>query len=138
MLAATSSFADEKTQQGKDPITDSLNDGQRQICQGEATRTDGVDAMQQQTNVHFYDGQNDVFVLVNEVDNTVDVVTYANGKLTRLSDTVDVVAGVHELSLIFRPKSVAIVEGKIVYIAANSDTTMLRVLELKNGKLTYK
>jgi Na+-transporting methylmalonyl-CoA/oxaloacetate decarboxylase gamma subunit len=136
LLAATSSFADEKTQQGKDPITDSLNDGQRQICQGEATRTDGVDAMQPQTKVHFYDGQNDVFVLVNEVDNTVDVVTYANGKPTRLSDTVDVVAGVHELSLIFRPKSVAIVEGKIVYIAANSDTTMLRVLELKNGKLT--
>lgn len=88
-------------------------------------------AIQPQRVAHYFDHQNDLdmFVVINDADNSIDIIVDVDGTPQRvLSDTVDIVAGVHELTKIYRPQSVDIIDGKIVYLAANSDSSIIRVL----------
>ena len=88
-------------------------------------------AIQPQRVAHFFDHHNgmDMFAVINDADNSVDVLLDTPDTLQRSNrDTVDIVAGVHELTKIYRPKSLDIVDGRIVYLAANCDSSIIRVL----------
>ena len=88
-------------------------------------------AIQPQRVAHFFDHHHglDMFAVINDADNCVDVLFDMPDTIQRTCrDTVDIVAGVHELTKIYRPKSLDIIDGKIVYLAANSDSSIIRVL----------
>ncbi len=91
-------------------------------------KPDAQSTMQPRKVAHYFDGR-DIFAVVNDVDNSIDIVVDADGTPKRaISDTVDIVAGVHELTKIYRPQSVDIIDGRIVYLAANSDSSIIRTL----------
>ncbi len=92
-------------------------------------KPDAKASMQPQKVAHYFDGGRDIFAVVNDVDNSIDIIVDANGTPKRMvSDTVDIVAGVHELTKIYRPQSVEIIDGRIVYLAANSDSSIIRAM----------
>lgn len=88
-------------------------------------------AIQPQRVAHYFDHHHglDMFVVINDADNSVDVLFDMPDTIQRSArDTVDIVAGVHELTKIYRPQSLDVVDGKIVYLAANNDSSIIRVL----------
>ena len=94
-------------------------------------RGDFNTAIQPQRVAHYFDHHHgmDMFVVINDADNSVDVLFDSPDTIQRTArDTADIVAGVHELTKIYRPQSLDVIDGKIVYLAANSDSSIIRVL----------
>ncbi|MDR1171409.1 MAG: OadG family protein [Bacteroidales bacterium] len=85
-----------------------------------------------------FDKKNDIFAGINNVDNKIVLV---RRKGTELSIThsylVDNVSGRHDTEHIYRPKSVAIYEDHVVFLASHRDSCYLAVLDL-NGILVQK
>jgi Na+-transporting methylmalonyl-CoA/oxaloacetate decarboxylase gamma subunit len=84
------------------------------------------------------DNKNNLFAAINTADNTVDLARVNNGGLERhASFQVDVVKKRHDAHRIYRPKSVAIYEGHVVFLASHRDSCYLAVLDF-GGKLLEK
>ncbi|MDR2131303.1 MAG: OadG family protein [Odoribacteraceae bacterium] len=84
------------------------------------------------------DNKNNVFAGINGVDNTVDLMRVEGKELTRYSFfQVDVVKKRHDTHHIYRPKSVAIYEGYVVFLASHRDSCYLAVLDF-SGQLVKK
>ncbi|MDR0765857.1 MAG: OadG family protein [Odoribacteraceae bacterium] len=87
------------------------------------------------------DNKNNVFAAINAVDNTVDLACVKGGELERYASfQVDVVKKRHDTHRIYRPKSVAIYEGRVVFLASHRDSCYLAVLDFDGellGKLTF-
>ncbi|MEG1572578.1 MAG: OadG family protein [Bacteroidales bacterium] len=79
-----------------------------------------------------FDKTNQVFVAINNVDNTIDIIKYQNGKLERKpGHLVDVVEKRHDDFHIYRPQSVAIYDNHIVYLASHRDSCYLTIMDLE-------
>jgi Na+-transporting methylmalonyl-CoA/oxaloacetate decarboxylase gamma subunit len=84
------------------------------------------------------DNENSVFAAINNAENTVDVMRFNGERLERHAVMlVDVVKKRHDEHRIYRPKSVAIYEGFVVFLASHRDSCYLAVLDF-DGKLTGK
>jgi Na+-transporting methylmalonyl-CoA/oxaloacetate decarboxylase gamma subunit len=76
------------------------------------------------------DNKSNVFAGINKVDNTIDLMRVAGEKLERYASfQVDVVKKRHDTHNIYRPKSVAIYEGHVVFLASHRDSCFLSVLD---------
>ncbi len=85
-----------------------------------------------------FDKKNDIFAGINNVDNKVVLVRRKGNELYISSDyLVDVVLKRHDTHHIYRPKSVAIYQDYVVFLASHRDSCYLAVLDL-NGKLVKK
>ncbi len=89
------------------------------------------------------DAQNGVFVLINEVDNTIEIIKedatiedgskeskFANKKLL-----VDKFVNRHDAEYIFRPVGLAISKENIIYLANNQDSSLLRIVNYQGELL---
>jgi Na+-transporting methylmalonyl-CoA/oxaloacetate decarboxylase gamma subunit len=91
-----------------------------------------------------FDNDNNVFAGVNSVDNTIDLLrkTETGDKLERYAFyVVDLVKKRHDTHHIYRPKSVAIYEGYIVFLASHRDSCYLAILDINGNevkKLTFQ
>ncbi|MDR1414336.1 MAG: hypothetical protein LBI96_00865, partial [Odoribacteraceae bacterium] len=82
------------------------------------------------------DNKNNVFAGINSVDNTVDLMRVEGGELARYASfPVDVVKKRHDTHRIYRPKSVAIYEGRVVFLASQRDSCYLSVLDLQGNQV---
>lgn len=94
-----------------------------------------------------FDKKDNVFAGINTVDNTIVIVRRMEGDREGLyianTDTiangflVDVVKGRHDQHHIYRPKSVAIYEGHVVFLASHRDSCYFAVLDL-DGNLVQR
>ena len=88
-----------------------------------------------------FDKKLGIFAGINNVDNEIVIVrNKLNGKDTLHifeKFLVDKVEGVHDVDHIYRPKSVAIYDGYIVFLASHIDSCYFAVLDL-NGNLVKK
>ena len=86
-----------------------------------------------------FDKNHGVFAGINNVDNEIVIVSHTgNGKLDIAHKyLVDKARGRHDVHLIYRPKSVAIYDGCIAFLASHRDSCYFAVLDL-NGKLVNK
>lgn len=85
-----------------------------------------------------FDKANNVFAGICKANNTIDIINYKNDKLDlNLSILVDTVAGRHDVKYIYTPKSVAIYEDFIVFLASHIDSCYLAVLDL-DGNIKNK
>ena len=86
-----------------------------------------------------FDKDLQIFAGINNTHNTIDIISYVDGKLVR--DTtpyvVDVYQRRHDVHRIYRPQSVAIYDGKIVVLASHRDSCYLAILN-PNGTLLDK
>ncbi|MDR0544483.1 MAG: OadG family protein [Odoribacteraceae bacterium] len=108
------------------------------MAQGDATRPekDSYDPLIPQ--LFAVDNKNNVFAAINAVDNALDLARVKDGTLERYASfRVDVVKKRHDFHRVYRPKSVAIYEGRVVLLASHRDSCYLAVLDLE-GKLLEK
>ncbi len=85
-----------------------------------------------------FDKKNDIFAGINNVDNKIVLVRRKGNELYISHDClVDVVAGRHDEHHIYRPKSVAIYDDYVVFLASHRDSCYLAVLDL-DGNLVKK
>ena len=86
-----------------------------------------------------FDKNHGVFAGINNVDNEIVIVSHkGDGKLDITHKyLVDKARGRHDVHLIYRPKSVAIYDGCIAFLASHRDSCYFAVLDL-NGKLVNK
>jgi len=86
-----------------------------------------------------FDKKHGIFAGINNVDNEIVVVSH-NGE-SNLSIThrflVDKVSGRHDEHFIYRPKSVAIYDGYVSFLASHRDSCYFAVLDT-NGQLVQK
>lgn len=76
-----------------------------------------------------FDQNLQIFAGINNTDNTIDIITYTSEGLRRSANfVVDVTEKRHDVQFIFRPQSVAIYDGKIVFLASQRDSCYLAVL----------
>lgn len=92
---------------------------------------------------HFaVDSKTQTFAVLNSNENTFEIIkmvdTTINGQKQRVLKNkqflIDQIAGRHDVAFIFRPMSVAIYEGHIVYLASSRDSSMVRLTDL-DGKI---
>lgn len=102
-------------------------------------KTDSYDPLVPQ--LFAFDKDNNVFAGINNTDNTIDLIRYDGDRLERYkSILVDAVRKRHDVDFIYRPKSVAIYEGHIVFLASQRDSCYLAVLDMDGNmvrKLTF-
>ena len=85
-----------------------------------------------------FDKKNNLFAGINNVDNKIVLVSHKGALLNISSDfLVDIVKGRHDEHHIYRPKSVAIYQDHVVFLASHRDSCYFAVLDL-NGKLVKK
>ena len=85
-----------------------------------------------------FDKKNNIFAGINNVDNKIVIVSHKGNDLHISHDfLVDIVKGRHDEHHIYRPKSVAIYEDHVVFLASHRDSCYFAVLDL-NGKLVKK
>jgi Na+-transporting methylmalonyl-CoA/oxaloacetate decarboxylase gamma subunit len=86
-----------------------------------------------------FDKSHGIFAGINNVDNEIVILSHkGNGKLEIAHRfLVDKARGRHDVHLIYRPKSVAIYDGCIAFLASHRDSCYFAVLDL-NGKLVNK
>jgi Na+-transporting methylmalonyl-CoA/oxaloacetate decarboxylase gamma subunit len=78
-----------------------------------------------------FDKEHQVFAAVNNVSNAIDIIYYKNDTLRiNSSYEVDKFIGRHDLTKIYRPQTVAIYDGKIVFLANQIDSCYICVLNL--------
>lgn len=78
-----------------------------------------------------FDKASQTFVAINNVDNTIDIIDYKDGKLEITAKLlVDTVAKRHDVYHIYRPQSVAIYDNHIVFLASHRDSCYLTVMNL--------
>lgn len=86
-----------------------------------------------------YVGNQDMFVVIDSIDNTVDII-FRNEKLSFDSTTIRVLAdeprGRHDLANILRPKSVGFLDGYVLYLASSKkDSSYLAVVDLEGNEV---
>jgi Na+-transporting methylmalonyl-CoA/oxaloacetate decarboxylase gamma subunit len=94
-----------------------------------------------------FDNENDVFAGINNVDNTIVLYRKKGNELELIRPAgapgkyagyvVDVVEKRHDTHHIYRPKSVAIYDGYVVFLASHRDSCYLAVLDF-NANLVKK
>lgn len=86
-----------------------------------------------------FDKEHDIFAGINKVDNKIVIVRRQGADSLYVSHgfLVDRTLGRHDEVFIYRPKSVAIYEGHVVFLASQRDSCYLGVLDL-NGQLVKK
>ena len=85
-----------------------------------------------------FDKKNNLFAGINNVDNKIVLVSHQGALLNISSDfLVDIVKGRHDEHHIYRPKSVAIYQDHVVFLASHRDSCYFAVLDL-NGKLVKR
>ena len=86
-----------------------------------------------------FDKKNSIFAGINNVDNEIVIVSHTGNEELYISHRflVDKVIGVYDVDHIYRPKSVAIYDGYVVFLASHIDSCYFAVLDL-NGKLVNK
>jgi Na+-transporting methylmalonyl-CoA/oxaloacetate decarboxylase gamma subunit len=105
-------------------------------------KTDSYDPLIPQ--LFAFDKDNNVFAGINSVDNRIDLLrkTEAGDSLIcYASYVVDIVKKRHDTHHIYRPKSVAIYEGYIVFLASHRDSCYLAVLDIDGHevkKMTFE
>ncbi|GHV34786.1 hypothetical protein FACS1894178_2980 [Bacteroidia bacterium] len=78
-----------------------------------------------------FDKEHQVFAAVNNVSNAIDIIYYKNDSLRiNSSYEVDKFIGRHDFNKIYRPQTVAIYDGKIVFLANQIDSCYICVLDL--------
>ena len=85
-----------------------------------------------------YVGNQDMFVVIDSIDNTVDII-FRNEKMS-FDTTIRVLAdephGRHDLANILRPKSVGYYDGYVLYVAsAKKDTSYLAVVDMDGNEV---
>lgn len=84
------------------------------------------------------DSKTQTVAVINHNENTVEIlVPIKDGFKKEIVLLVDIVAGRHDEYAIFRPKSIAVYESHIVYLASNRDSSFVRVLNFK-GELNQE
>lgn len=86
-----------------------------------------------------YVGNQDMFVVIDSIDNTVDII-FRNDKMTFDSTTIRVLAdeprGRHDLANILRPKSVGFLDGYVLFVASSKkDSSYLAVIDLEGNEV---
>ena len=88
-----------------------------------------------------FDKSHGIFAGINNVDNEIVIVSHKGDGALYIDDnhrfSVDKVKGRHDIDSIYRPKSVAIYNSSVVFLASNKDNCYFAVLDL-NGKLLNK
>ncbi|MDR2926977.1 MAG: OadG family protein [Cytophagaceae bacterium] len=98
------------------------------------TKTDSYDPLIPQ--LFAFDKENNVFAGINNTDNTIDLIRITGDKMERYNSIlVDVVARRHDTHHIYRPKSVAIYENYIVFLASHRDSCYLAVLDMQGNAM---
>jgi Na+-transporting methylmalonyl-CoA/oxaloacetate decarboxylase gamma subunit len=112
---------------------------QQEQEQQKAEQTDSYDPLIPQ--LFAFDKKNNVFAGINTVDNAIDLIRHNGDDLERYQTIlVDVVAKRHDVHHIYRPKSVAIYQDYVVFLASHRDSCYLAVLDLQGNmvkKLTF-
>ena len=85
-----------------------------------------------------YVGNQDMFVVIDSIDNTVDII-FRNEKMS-FDTTIRVLAdeprGRHDLANILRPQSVGFVDGYVIYLASSKkDSSYLAVVDLEGNEV---
>ncbi|MDD4684125.1 MAG: OadG family transporter subunit [Bacteroidales bacterium] len=84
------------------------------------------------------DSKTQTVAVINHNENTVEIlVPIKDGFKKEIVLLVDVVAGRHDEYAIYRPKSIAIYDNHIVYLASNRDSSFVRVINFK-GELNQE
>ncbi|MDR1273405.1 MAG: OadG family protein [Odoribacteraceae bacterium] len=82
------------------------------------------------------DNKHNVFAGINSVDNTVDLMRVEGKELACYKSVlVDVFKKRHDVHNIYRPKSVAIYEGHVVFLASHRDSCYLSVLNFAGDEV---
>ncbi len=85
-----------------------------------------------------FDKKNNIFAGINNVDNKIVLLNREGNELKIYADyVVDVVKKRHDTHHIYRPKSVAIYDDYVVFLASHRDSCYMAVLDLK-GNLVKK
>ena len=86
-----------------------------------------------------FDKKHNIFAGINNVDNQIVIVSHKGNKYLEISHKylVDKVIGRHDVQFIYRPKSVAIYDGHVAFLASHRDSCYFAVLDL-NGDLVKK
>ena len=86
-----------------------------------------------------FDKKLDIFAGINNVDNEIVIVNHKGDDNLYIAHRfqVDKVKGRHDTHHIYRPKSVAIYDGYVAFLASHRDSCYFAVLDLK-GKLEKK
>ncbi len=85
-----------------------------------------------------FDKKNDIFAGINNVDNKIVLLHRKGDQLEIYADyLVDVVLKRHDTHHIYRPKSVAIYDDYVVFLASHRDSCYMAVLDM-NGKEVKK
>lgn len=85
-----------------------------------------------------FDKKNNIFAGINNVDNKVVLLSREGDELKIYAEyAVDAVVKRHDTHHIYRPKSVAIYEDYVVFLASHRDSCYLAVLDIK-GNLVKK
>lgn len=78
------------------------------------------------------DSKTQTVAVINHNENTVEILVHTNDGFKKEKVLlVDVVAGRHDEYAIFRPKSIAIYENHIIYLASNRDSSFVRVINFE-------
>ena len=87
------------------------------------------------------DSKTQTMVVIDTPENTIAILTRTKSGYA-LSDTflVDIVKGRHDVQFIYKPKSIAIYDNNIIYLASNRDSSYIGVVDMKGNivKLTNK
>ncbi|MEG1497865.1 MAG: OadG family protein [Bacteroidales bacterium] len=83
-----------------------------------------------------FDKDNQIFAGICNVNNTIDIISYQNGKLEKkISFLVDNVEKRHDVEFIYRPQSVAIYENHVVFLASHRDSCYFAVLDVEGNPI---
>ncbi len=87
------------------------------------------------------DSKTQTMVVIDTPENTIAILTRTKSGY-ELSDTflVDIVKGRHDVQFIYKPKSIAIYDNNIIYLASNRDSSYIGVVDMKGNvvKITNK
>ena len=91
-----------------------------------------------------FDKDHGIYAGINNADNQIVIVTHT--KNCRGNDTLDIrhrflvdkVRKRHDVAFIYRPKSVAIYDGYVVFLASHRDSCYLGVMDIETGELVNK
>ncbi len=83
-----------------------------------------------------FDKKNDIFAGINNVDNKIVLLHRKGDQLEIYADyLVDVVLKRHDTHHIYRPKSVAIYDDYVVFLASHRDSCYMAVLDMKGKEV---
>lgn len=87
------------------------------------------------------DSKSQTMVVIDTPENTIAILSRTE-KGYELSDTflVDVIKGRHDVQFIYKPKSIALYDNNIIFLASNRDSSYIGVVDLKGNvvKITNK